>query len=52
MLLAKEKIAETVKTGIAEAGLLVRAALALSGAALLVACVALVMALRGGRARA
>ena len=52
MLLGKGKLAETVKDSVAEAGLLVRATLALSGVALLVACVALVLALRGGRAKA
>jgi len=44
------KLAETVRTGVAEAGLLVRLALGLSGAALIgVVCLALVMVLRGRR---
>jgi hypothetical protein len=46
VLLGKSKLAETVKSGVAEAGLLVRAALALSGAALVVACLALLLVLR------
>lgn len=46
MLLGSAKLAENVKAGVAEASLLVRAALALSGMALVVACVALVLALR------
>lgn len=45
-VLGQGKLAETMKTGVADAGLLVRAALALSGVALVVACVALVLALR------
>jgi hypothetical protein len=50
-VLGKDKLAESVKAGVAEAGLLVRATLALSGVALLVSCIALVLALRAGRVR-
>lgn len=46
-MLGKSKLADTVKPALAEAGLLVRATLVLSGVALLVACVALVLAMRG-----
>lgn len=45
-MLGQGRLAETVRSGVAEAGLLVRAALTLSGVALVVACVALVLALR------
>ena len=48
-MLGKGKLAESVKSGVTEAGLLVRAALALSGVGLLVACVALMLVLRTGR---
>jgi hypothetical protein len=45
-MLGKSKLAESVKAGVTEAGLLVRAALALSGVALLVACAALIVAVK------
>jgi len=45
----KSKLAETVRTGVADAGLLVRVALALSGAALIVACIALMLVRGRGR---
>lgn len=48
-MLDRNKLADTVKPALAEAGLLVRATLALSGLGLLVACVALVLALRDRR---
>lgn len=49
-MLAKNKLADTIRPALTEAGLLVRATLTLSGVALLVACVALVLVLRRGHA--
>ena len=49
-MLGKNKLADTVRPALAEAGLLVRATLTLSGVALLVACIALVLVVRRGHA--
>ena len=50
IVLPKNKLADTMRPALAEAGLLVRATLALSGLGLLVACVALILVLRRSHA--
>ena len=50
MPFTKTRLADTVRPALAEAGLLVRATLALSGLGLIVACVALLLVLRRGHA--